>query len=82
MRAGIGAWGWLGGRAPAKTHAGPHPGPNGSRYMRAGMTGDEVLVFFELLPRWISDERKPTPEDGCFESTSEIAVLHGIVGDL
>ncbi len=37
---------------------------------------DEAIVLFEVLARWIDDAPKPTPDPGCFDSPSEIYVLH------
>ncbi len=46
------------------------------------LSPDEALVLFELLSRWCDQKTTNTPDNTCFESTAECAVLHGLLADL
>ena len=42
----------------------------------------EAAVLFELLSRWCDPKTTRTPDNLCFESTAECAVLNGLLVDL
>lgn len=42
----------------------------------------EAVVLFELLSRWCDPKTAHTPDNLCFESTAECAVLSGVLADL
>lgn len=46
------------------------------------LTADEAIVLFDLLWRWTKERDKEEPGSGCFESSAECAVLHGLLCDL
>lgn len=45
-------------------------------------SSDEAIVLFELLSRWTNDRAREAPSDTCFVSSSECAVLHGLLSNL
>lgn len=42
----------------------------------------EAVVLFELLSRWSDPKGTHTPDETCFESPAECAVLNGLLGDI
>ena len=49
--------------------------------MQVVLGGDEAIVLYDLLSRWIDGEGA-TPDDSCFEDASECAVLHELLARL
>ena len=45
------------------------------------LNSDEAIVLFELLSRWINDNRAPTA-DKSFEHSSELATLQNVLTSL